>query len=207
VQITFDLLPGHTGSIGHRMPDGTLSTPWNTVEPTTPNTPATPNTAPDAPGTAPAEPNTGPAFEPVGHRAVCSCGWMGRSEFPPSQEGGWAATSEWTQHMKPLWAATPPDWLLNRSDNLRESLAELAASWPLQALGVLAEVERWQRPLTERAVAAARAGGTSWAEIGAALGITKQSAHQRFRAATAHQPPTSAEPPRPATSGPDRAAG
>jgi hypothetical protein len=46
---------------------------------------------------------------------------------------------------------------------------------------VLAEVESWQRPLIDRAVAAARSKGSSWAEIGTTLGITRQSAHERFR--------------------------
>ena len=33
----------------------------------------------------------------------------------------------------------------------------------------------------DRAVAAAMAGGCSWAEIGAGLGMTAQGAHRRFR--------------------------
>jgi hypothetical protein len=71
---------------------------------------------------------------------------------------------------------------------LRDNLAELATQWPLQALGVLAEVERWQRPLIEKAVAVARDNGVSWVEIGAALGITKQSAHERFSASARRKP-------------------
>jgi hypothetical protein len=90
--------------------------------------------------------------------------------------------------MKPLWVAAPPRWLLNRSDTLRHNLTELTTTWPLQALGVLAEVERWQKPLIEQAVAAARDAGISWSEIGAALGITKQSAHERFSTATRRKP-------------------
>ena len=85
------------------------------------------------------------------------------------------------QTVQPLWAVAPQAWLLNRSDGLRDNVAGLVADWPLQALGVLAEVERWQRTLIDQAVAAARSKGTSWAEIGATLGITRQSAHERFR--------------------------
>jgi hypothetical protein len=91
-----------------------------------------------------------------------------------------SATSDWVAHMRPLWAAAPPRWLLNRSDSLRESVIELAGSWPLQALGILAHLERWQRTATEEAVARARDAGSSWADIGAVLGITRQSAHERF---------------------------
>ena len=78
-------------------------------------------------------------------------------------------------------AVAPPGWLLNRSDGLRDNLDDLAVRWPLQALGVLAEVERWQRPVLEKAVAQARSKGSSWADIGAALGVSRQSAHERFR--------------------------
>lgn len=147
-----ELVPGHHNLLGFRLPDGTLSTAAERPEGT------------------------------VGYRARCSCGWVGDTDYPAGDEGTWMATSEWgSAHMKPLWAATPPGWLLTRSDTLRDNIAELAPTWPLQALGLLAEVERWQKPLIERAVAAARGAGLSWAEIGGALGISRQSAHERFR--------------------------
>lgn len=47
------------------------------------------------------------------------------------------ATSEWSGHVRPILAATPPGWLLSRSDTLRDNIAELATTWPLQALGIL----------------------------------------------------------------------
>ena len=89
--------------------------------------------------------------------------------------------------MKPLFAATPPGWLLSRSANLRDDLTDLAATWPLQTIAVLVAVERWHKPLMEQAVAAAREAGISWAEIGSALGVTRQSAHQRFSTAQTRQ--------------------
>ncbi|MEU9508778.1 hypothetical protein AB0D32_21165 [Micromonospora sp. NPDC048170] len=147
-----DDLPGHAGAVAVRLPDGSLTV-----------------TA-DRPAGA------------VGIRAQCSCGWCGPCDHPPNDTGHMSATSDWIAHMKPLWAAAPPAWLVARSEALRDSLAELAADWPLQALGVLAHVERWHQGVTAQAVAEARAAGRSWAEVGAALGITKQSAHERFRA-------------------------
>ncbi|GGM55995.1 hypothetical protein ACFFX1_07900 [Dactylosporangium sucinum] len=141
----------HESLIGFRLPDGTLST--DATEPA---------------GT-------------VAYRARCTCGWVGGSDYPAADEGRWMVSSEWGAHMRPIWAATPPDWLLSRSDSLRDNVAELATTWPLQALGILAEVERWQRPLIDQAVAAARKAGLSWAEIGNALGISRQTAHERFR--------------------------
>lgn len=149
--MTEEMVPGHAELVGFRLPDGALKTDT----------------------TAPAD--------AVGYRAGCSCGWVGTRDYPAADEGRWMATSEWGGHIRPLLAATPPGWLLNRSDTLRDGVAELATTWPLQALGILAQVERWQRPLIEQAVIQARTTGLSWAEIGNALGISRQSAHERFR--------------------------
>ncbi|MER5455116.1 hypothetical protein ABT008_10040 [Micromonospora sp. NPDC002389] len=154
-----EMVPGHANLVGFRLPNGTLST------------------AAAAPAGT------------VSYRARCSCGWIGTSDYPAAEEGRWMATSEWSGHIGPILAATPPGWLLGRSDTLRDNIAELATTWPLQALGILAEVERWQRPLIERAVMTAREGGLSWAEIGKALGISRQSAHERFRNVAPSKPP------------------
>ncbi|KAB1138653.1 hypothetical protein F6X68_26025 [Micromonospora sp. AMSO12t] len=154
-----EVVPGHADLIGFRLPDGTLSTDAA------------------APATT------------VGYRAGCSCGWVGASDYPAAEEGRWMAASEWGGHIRPILAATPPGWLMGRSDTLRDNVAELATTWPLQALGILAEVERWQRPLIERAVVSAREAGLSWAEIGNALGISRQSAHERFRNLAPPKPP------------------
>ncbi len=114
-------------------------------------------------------------------RAACSCGWLAEADHPADEYGRMSAEVDWSRHLVPMLAAAPPGWLLNRSDGLRDNVDELSVTWPLQALGVLAEVERWQRPLLEKAVTNARAMGSSWSEIGNALGVTRQSAHQRFR--------------------------
>lgn len=158
--MTEEMVPGHAELVGFRLPDGVLKT--------------------DA--TAPAD--------AVGYRAGCSCGWLGSRDYPVADEGRWLATAEWSGHIRPLLAVTPPGWLLTRSDTLREGVAELTTTWPLQALGILAQVERWQRPLIEQAVAQARATGLSWAEIGNALGISRQSAHERFRNTAPPKPPS-----------------
>jgi Clp amino terminal domain, pathogenicity island component len=50
--------------------------------------------------------------------------------------------------------------------------------------------------LLDRYVQAARAGGCSWTEIGAALGVSKQAAHERFVAAPLTWPPRFDEPAR-----------
>jgi hypothetical protein len=153
VRIELDY-PGHAGSIGVRLADGSLH--------------------PDPDG----------RLEATAYRAMCSCGWVGPEDRPPAAEGRMMATSDWHAHMKPVFASVPPDWMLNRSEGLRDAIAELKDRWPLQSLAVLASVDRWHRTLLDETVVAAREKGASWLEIGNALGITKQSAHERFKKKT-----------------------
>jgi len=62
--------------------------------------------------------------------------------------------------------------------------AEMAAGAgradPLAALSEAARLERLARTLAQNAAAAAIHAGMSWSDIGAAYGISKQAAHQRF---------------------------
>jgi hypothetical protein len=62
---------------------------------------------------------------------------------------------------------------------LSAQLEELRDDDPMQALAAIGAV---QRDLADQQEATVRAAATShsWAEIGAALGISKQAAHQRF---------------------------
>ncbi|MGI5215873.1 hypothetical protein [Plantactinospora sp. CA-290183] len=162
--MALDDLPGHSGSTAERLSDGSLADV-------------------DAEPSRGEGDGAGPRPSAVGVLARCSCGWTGPTEHRPDEMGRLSATSDWVAHMRPLWEAAPPAWLLNRSESLRETVIELTGTWPLQALGVLAHLERWQRTATEDAVARARQAGSSWADIGAVLGITRQSAHERFKQA------------------------
>ncbi|OLR90531.1 hypothetical protein [Actinokineospora bangkokensis] len=119
-------------------------------------------------------------LELPGHRGAvaantpsCTCGWHG--------DPGPDASGTWWRHAIGALEAEPPQWLLAKSDTLREQVRELTASRPDVALKLLAEVDRWTRPMTEAAVAAARARGATWSEVGAALGVSRQAAHERFR--------------------------
>jgi hypothetical protein len=118
----------------------------------------------------------------VGYQAACSCGWTDRRRFPPTPQGAQDAEGHWVKHAGPLLAAAPPSWLVIKSNLLCEQIVNLTGERPLAALTLLSQVESWQRALLDQAVAAARQGGASWAEVGEAMGITKQAAHERFRA-------------------------
>ncbi|MBB5076161.1 hypothetical protein [Nonomuraea endophytica] len=117
----------------------------------------------------------------IGYQAACSCGWADRRRFPPTPEGAKEAEGRWYTHVAPLLAAAPPSWLVVKSNLLCEQIVNLAADRPLAALTLLAQVESWQRTLLDQAVAGAKAAGASWADVGEAMGITKQAAHERFR--------------------------
>ncbi|TMR96615.1 hypothetical protein [Nonomuraea basaltis] len=119
----------------------------------------------------------------VGYQASCSCGWADRRRFPATPEGAKEAEYRWwSRHAPPLLAAAPPSWLVTKSNLLCEQIVKLAAERPLAALTLLSQVESWQRTLLDQAVAGARETGASWAEVGDAMGISKQAAHERFRA-------------------------
>ncbi|MDQ7879925.1 hypothetical protein Q9R08_18190 [Microbacterium sp. QXD-8] len=55
----------------------------------------------------------------------------------------------------------------------------------LALIAVSAQAEEEVRGILQRSVAAARAGGASWALIGAELGMSRQAAQQRFGAVVA----------------------
>lgn len=119
----------------------------------------------------------------IGYQAACSCGWADRRRFPATPAGAKEAEYRWwSKHTPPLLAAAPPSWLVMKSDLLCEQIVKLASERPLAALTLLSHVESWQRTLLDQAVAGAREAGASWAEVGDAMGISKQAAHERFRA-------------------------
>jgi hypothetical protein len=114
----------------------------------------------------------------IGWRGVCECGWRGplwervtdpmehdlsaRKVFDPDPSAGDSVPSgviedaihrEWLGHLPPT------------------SLADVRAA---------AEDVRKAETRLDDAVARARADGSSWADIGEAAGITRQSAHERW---------------------------
>ena len=121
----------------------------------------------------------------VGYVGACACGWTDVQRFAPTEAGRKAAAAEWSdKHVRSLILAQVdemPRDLGAKATVLRNQITRLIDRRPSAALRTLAYVEAWQRALIDQAVAAARAEGQSWTDIGAALGITKQAAHERFR--------------------------
>ncbi|WP_156754073.1 hypothetical protein [Actinokineospora pegani] len=120
-------------------------------------------------------------LEAPGHRGAivdnaprCDCGWLDQPGSDP--------TGRWWKHALGAIDTEPPMWLLTKSDVLRDQVREMITSRPEVALKLLAEIDRWTGPLAEEAVTAARAQGSTWADVGAALGVSRQAAHERFRA-------------------------
>lgn len=121
----------------------------------------------------------------TGYVGVCACGWADTQRFAATEAGRKAAEAEWSdKHVRLLIIAMDDDMprdLGAKATVLRNQITRLIGRRPTSALRTLAYVESWQRALLDQAVAAARAEGRSWTDVGDALGITKQAAHERFR--------------------------
>lgn len=66
---------------------------------------------------------------------------------------------------------------------MTDAVERLAAKTePLGRLAVLSHVQRHALDATRLSVQEARTNGATWAQIGAALGVSAQAAQQRYRA-------------------------
>lgn len=117
----------------------------------------------------------------IGWRAWCECGWRG----PLWQRVATAADHDFAGRRiydgefvdARIWGDAPQDVEEAIWAEWREHVRPLGALEAVRAQA--AEVAAAQARLTE-AVRAARKDGCSWADIGTAAGITRQSAHERW---------------------------
>ncbi|WP_331747977.1 hypothetical protein OH809_44465 (plasmid) [Streptomyces sp. NBC_00873] len=136
----------------------------------------------------------------VGVRAGCDCyaangarvvkKWRGSTVYPvvfrdweategPGEQG--SPYAEWENvHVAPTEHATVPADITELLAGVRERLAALAEERPLAALTAVARLEAVTAAAGIAAAAAAQRRGSSWTDIGKAVGTTKQAAHQRF---------------------------
>ena len=103
---------------------------------------------------------------------------MGRS---PTEDEETQALQDWEDlHIQPPLEQTAPTNLSKRITDLLNELGELVQTRPVGLLRELRRIERHTGRLLITAVAEAHARHLTWAEIGTELGMTRQSAHQRF---------------------------
>jgi hypothetical protein len=118
-----------------------------------------------------------PDKEIIGWRGACDCGWRGglweRTGSPEdsdhSRRRDYLASEEFADASGDVEDAIHQEWM-----------AHIA---PAEAvLGVEAAAREHQQAgaRLDKTVAAARAAGASWADIGKAAGISRQSAHERW---------------------------
>ncbi|MDO0939276.1 hypothetical protein QQY66_49120 [Streptomyces sp. DG2A-72] len=126
-----------------------------------------------------------------GLRVVCYCGWKGArrpADFTDPDSCDTQLRQEWERHCEISMSREPTRRLRRLLDDLAEvfdqlngrDLPEREPARPLLAAHASAtlqrDIESWQRD----AVRVARAGGFSWEEIAGPLGMSKQSAHEKF---------------------------
>jgi hypothetical protein len=126
---------------------------------------------------------TMPGYEIVPHREIigwqgqCECGWQGEfwERVPSAEEADLGQRKAHLPLEKSAHAPEPVD------DAIGDEWLQHVAP-----LGAVAGVEAAARDYAQagrrldKTVAAAKAAGASWADIGRAVGITRQAAHERW---------------------------
>jgi hypothetical protein len=128
-----------------------------------------------------------PGVEPAWLVPACGCGWRGeRVGYDPQAED--AARKLWDVHMDDvtvyfLTVAKAAEGLVGMLEAARE-----AGEYDARPLAVIKALRVTQTRIgaeISTAVGAARAQELSWELIGEALGVTRQTAHERYRDAGA----------------------
>jgi hypothetical protein len=124
-----------------------------------------------------------PGVEPAWLLPTCACGWRGqRTAYGPQAED--AARAQWDAHMDEvtvylLSVAKAAEVLIKALEAARE--AGEFDSRPLAVIKALRVTQAHVGSQMAAAVGAARAQELSWELIGEALGVTRQTAHERYR--------------------------
>lgn len=74
-----------------------------------------------------------------------------------------------------------PELFGHTSAGLTNAKNSIDQQQPLDAIGSLTAAAGTIQLAIDKLIAESLSAGTSWTQIGAALGISKQAAHQRFR--------------------------
>lgn len=118
-----------------------------------------------------------PDSEVVGWVAACECGWRGEP---------WQRVAPGAQNLDRRLAYSPDAFAPDRVEEAAhdEWLKHVAPERGLAAIREAAVRRAQADRELEEAVRSAQSAGASWAKIGEALGISRQSAHERFARVT-----------------------
>ncbi len=116
-------------------------------------------------------------------RAECQCVWHGPTRPLDADPSVTAATvkADWEQHIAAVTAAMYPVDVADEMGDLMSRLYTLAQEQPLAALTALRELEQKIEPLRVVTVARARHLSLSWQKVADALGVTRQSAWEKYQ--------------------------
>lgn len=118
-----------------------------------------------------------PDSEIIGWRGACGCGWRGQmwervaspAAADPAHRRDYVAPHEFAYASNEVEDAIHDEWKAHIAPSEAVLGVEAAAREYAQAAHRL-----------DKTVAAAKAAGASWADIGRAVGISRQSAHERW---------------------------
>jgi hypothetical protein len=118
-----------------------------------------------------------PDKEIIGWRGACDCGWRGElwervsspADSDHSRRRDYLAPEEFADASGDVEDAIHEEWR-----------AHIAPSEAVLGVEAAAREHRQAGTRLDKTVAAARAAGASWADIGKAVGISRQSAHERW---------------------------
>lgn len=124
-----------------------------------------------------------PAEQVTGWRAACECGWRGPDWTRDASGSNVMATV--VDHMgHVIYLGRAAEWadLDDEAENaVIEAWRAHIRPWKaLEDVGDLAERAAAAVRELDAAVASARSGGATWADVGRAVGITRQSARERW---------------------------
>lgn len=124
-----------------------------------------------------AEPGVLDGRTAIGWRGVCTCGWRGPLWERVADPVGHDLSARKVFDPDPSVYGDPPPGI---EDVIHQEWRGHLPSPSLADVGAAAEEARKAEVRLNEAVQRARADGSSWADIGAAAGITRQSAHERW---------------------------
>lgn len=118
-----------------------------------------------------------PDAEMIGWRGSCTCGWQGEmwkrvaspADADFSRRRDYVSLDGFADASRKVEDAIQEEWQ-----------AHIAPSEAILGVEAAAHEHRQAGQRLDKTVAAAKAAGASWADIGRAVGISRQSAHERW---------------------------